>query len=185
MLAPASSQPVALAPVLQERAIPEPCRMLPAETGADASVHAAAPALGHDPAVPLPPAGDGADAPASMPLGCEDLFPDVPPAEPNYSFGLETDDLAGKRSVYLMTGVAQPRRPWFSSASAVPTVSYGDRSWVYRPVTGPSLAMGNVVSKAPGWGSTAPIGGVQLSDRLSPAGCCPRGNWVIRRCSGA
>nr|WP_244172912.1 fimbrial protein [Bordetella genomosp. 6] len=173
VLAPASSRPVAPAPVLQERAIPEPCRMLPAETGADASVHAAAPAVGHEPAVPLPAAD--ADVPASMPPGCEDLFPDVPPAEPNYAFGLETDDLTGNRSVYLMTGVAQPRRPWFSSVSAVPTVSYGDRSWVYRPVTGPSLAMGNLVSKAPGWGSTAPIGGVQLSDRLAPGGLLPEG----------
>jgi len=90
----------------------------------------------------------------------------VPPDEampPAYAFEPRRAELRVGGPVTLMTGVAQPRRPWFSSVSSQDGLVYGDRSWTYRASSGPSLSLGNVTPGAPAWSAAAPIAGLQFA----------------------
>jgi len=174
VLSPVQPQPVAPASQLDAYALPpepDPCL---AVTSPDADAAAAPPAAAPGEGLQVqdtPPLGlDAAPtAPAAAPaIECASPFPaayDTTPNSAAYSFDIDAADLAAARPVGGM-GITAPRARWFSAVSSVPTSSYSGRSWRYTPdVGGPSLGVGNITSAAPSWGSSAPIGGIQLSER--------------------
>src|SRR5690606_39632838 len=87
---------------------------------------------------------------APLPVQCANLFPDVPPVPPQqYDFGLETRDPVPSGSVMVVTGVAQPASPWFSTLSSQQGFAFSGGRWVYRDTAGPSLAVGHLTAHAP------------------------------------
>jgi hypothetical protein len=165
---------------------PLPCDMRPSEGLTDASVQddaspqislaseADASAL-DSPASPgdvalsnnaLPPDADPPSEarPAALPIECAHVFPDIPPAPvQSYSFGLETADRALHEPVVIVTQRRATTHAWFSSVGSQHGFSYSGGGWTYRDTVGPTVALGNLTANAPVWGSTAPIGGLQLS----------------------
>ncbi|MCJ9708501.1 fimbrial protein [Bordetella hinzii] len=119
---------------------------------------------------PPAPAGLEAAPGQAAPGDCQRPFPDyeVPQLSPSYALDLERNELARTRPV-LNQGVVLPRPRWFSAINARPTLSYGDRNWLYRSPEGPSVGIGNLTANAPAWGGSAPLGGVQVSDQFDSA----------------
>ncbi|ANY18412.1 fimbrial protein [Bordetella pseudohinzii] len=119
-----------------------------------------------------PPAPPGLEAAPGQeaPGGCQRPFPDyeVPQVSPSYALDLERNELARTRPV-LNQSVILPRPRLFSAINARPSLSYGDRNWLYRSAEGPSVGIGNLTAKAPAWGASAPLGGVQVSDQFDSA----------------
>ncbi|MBO1112491.1 fimbrial protein [Bordetella petrii] len=186
VLAPAQPLPVAPAALSESRELdldPMPCRLTPAEGLTDASLQ---PPAGLADAAQRPPGPDATgtiDAPidagtaaAALPIQCANLFPDVAPVPPqDYAFGLETRDPVPYGSVMVVTGVAQPANPWFSSVGSQQGFSYGGGRWTYRDTAGPTVALGNLTANAPIWGSAVPIGGLQVADWAGGAQQVPQG----------
>ena len=164
---------------------PDPCAAL---------ASTAEPALPDGMSASAPP-GEGLQPQATPPLGldagsappdagvaanpevlCASPYPDYPVAQSSaaYSFDLEAAELAASRPTGG-TGIAPQRRRWFSAVSSVPSTSYTGQNWRYTPSVGagPSVGLGNVTSLAPSWGSSAPIGGIQLSERATGAALKP------------
>ncbi|WP_370519992.1 fimbrial protein [Bordetella sp. 15P40C-2] len=106
-----------------------------------------------------------ADAqPAPLPVECAHVFPDVSPTPPQtYSFGLETSDAGLHEPVVIVTQTRSTTHAWFSTVGSQYGFSYNGGGWTYRDTVGPTVALGNLTANAPVWGSTAPIGGLQLS----------------------
>src|SRR5690606_10525367 len=173
VLAPAQPIPVTPATLAPSRELdfdPAPCGLRPAEGLTDASVQSGAEA----PADPAP-----------LPIQCANVFPDVPPvAAQNYSFGLETLDPVPGGSVMVVTGVAQPAHPWFSSVGSQQGFAYSGGRWIYRDTAGPTVALGNLTANAPIWGSTVPIGGLQVSDWHGGAQAVPEGRLAYSSALG-
>ncbi|WP_447981102.1 fimbrial protein [Achromobacter kerstersii] len=153
-----------------------------AEVGA-AEVGAAQ--VGAAQAGPAPGQATANGAAGSSPLGCE-LTASAPTADsaaapeetpPDYDFALDTGDIP-RIPVVVISGVSRPSRPWFASVSGQDGLRYaGDRSWVYRNTTGPSLTVGNINANAPVWGSSAPVGGLQIANWAGSSATVPEGSF--------
>ncbi|MNV41632.1 hypothetical protein D3C71_1332730 [compost metagenome] len=112
-----------------------------------------------------------------IPLECENTPAAVVEDTPDYSFALEDGDIP-RVPVVVISGVSRPTRPWFASVSGQDGLRYGgDRNWVYRNTAGPSLTVGNINANAPVWGSSAPVGGVQISNWAGSAATVPEGSF--------
>ncbi|MGE8641385.1 MAG: fimbrial protein, partial [Achromobacter sp.] len=178
VLSPVQPIPVRPAPSIDSRAVPldpSPCDLQVAEPAMDTSVQGV-----EDGAAELIPGigsslSGAADAP---PLGCEQAA--AAPAEestPDYSFGLEDGDLP-RVPVVVISGVSRPTRPWFASVSGQDGLRYGgDRHWVYRNTAGPSVTVGNINANAPAWGSSAPVGGLQIANWAGSSATVPEGSF--------
>ena len=124
-------------------------------------------------------------AAGSSPLGCE-LTASAPTADsaaapeetpPDYDFALDTGDIP-RIPVVVISGVSRPSRPWFASVSGQDGLRYaGDRNWVYRNTTGPSVTVGNINANAPVWGSSAPVGGLQIANWAGSSATVPEGSF--------
>lgn len=152
--------PIQLLPVVPDGSVPftelpldpTPCDMPPTEVLSDAS-------LIEDPSAPMSDTYE-----ASLPAECAKAFPDIlPPPEQPHFFGLEASDAAANGPVVIVTRNSTSMHPWFSAVGSQQGFSYGEGRWMYREAAGPSVALGNLTSSAPVWGSTVPIGGLQLS----------------------
>ncbi len=153
---------------------PSPCDLQTSEPAMDTSV-----AGGNADADVIPGTGStlSGDAAAS-PLGCEPPQAAAAPADtPGYSFDLESGDVP-RVPVVVISGVSRPSRPWFASVSGQDGLRYGgDRNWVYRNTTGPSFSVGNINANAPTWGSSAPVGGLQISNLPSTTAPLAEGSF--------
>ncbi|MGE8590177.1 MAG: fimbrial protein, partial [Alcaligenes sp.] len=118
--------------------------------------------------------GSGED----IPLECDNAPAAVAEeSTPDYSFALEDSDIP-RVPVVVISGVSRPSRPWFASVSGQDGLRYGgDRNWVYRNTSGPSLSVGNINANAPVWGSSAPVGGLQISNWAGSAATVPEGSF--------
>jgi hypothetical protein len=118
--------------------------------------------------------GSGED----VPLECDNAPAAVAEeSTPDYSFALEDSDIP-RVPVVVISGVSRPSRPWFASVSGQDGLRYGgDRNWVYRNTSGPSLSVGNINANAPVWGSSAPVGGLQISNWAGSAATVPEGSF--------
>lgn len=153
-----------------------------AEVGA-AEVGAAE--VGAAQAGPAPGEATANGAAGSSPLGCE-LTASAPTADsaaapeetpPDYDFALDTGDIP-RIPVVVISGVSRPSRPWFASVSGQDGLRYaGDRNWVYRNTTGPSVTVGNINANAPVWGSSAPVGGLQIANWAGSSATVPEGSF--------
>jgi len=124
-------------------------------------------------------------AAGSSPLGCE-LTASAPTADsaaapeetpPDYDFALDTGDIP-RIPVVVISGVSRPSRPWFASVSGQDGLRYaGDRNWVYRNTTGPSVTVGNINANAPVWGSSAPVGGLKIANWAESSATVPEGSF--------
>lgn len=94
---------------------------------------------------------------------CMERVADTAPssAQP-YAFGLEEKERNAVEVVIVNSGRTS-MHPWFSAVGSQSGFAYSGGRWVYRDVVGPAVALGNVTSNAPLWGSGVPIGGLQLS----------------------
>ncbi len=178
VLSPVQPIPVRPAPSMESRAVPldpSPCDMQTMEPALDTSVHGA---QAGDAADPIPGTGlalSGGTQPAG-PLDCGVLASPEESA-PDYSFALEDGDLP-RIPVVMISGVSRSTRPWFASAGSQEGLRYGgDRNWVYRNTSGPSVAVGNVNARAPAWGSSAPVGGLQISNWGGSGATAPEGRF--------
>lgn len=119
---------------------------------------------------PPSPAGLQAIEGQEAPGDCARAYPEyaIPEADPGYALGLSQTQLSASRPV-LAQSVVPPRKRWFSTVNARPDVTYGDRNWLYKPSEGPTVGLGNLTASAPTWGSSAPIGGFQVSDQFDSA----------------
>ena len=165
VLAPVQPIPVRPAPSMASRAVPldpTPCDLQISEPAMDTSV-----AGGGAEAIPGTGSTLSGDA-ATGPLACDDTQAATAPTDaPSYSFDLESGDIP-RVPVVVISGVSRPSRPWFASVSGQDGLRYGgDRNWIYRNTGGPSFAVGNISANAPTWGSSAPVGGLQISNLQS------------------
>lgn len=170
--------PVRPAPSMESRAVPldpAPCEMQTMEPALDTSVRG----TGASEADLIPGTGLGlsGDAqPAPVPLDCGMLATPEEPT-PDYVFALQDGDLP-RVPVVVISGVSRASRPWFASASSQEGLRYGgNRNWVYRNTSGPSVAVGNVDARAPAWGSSAPVGGLQISNWAGSGATAPEGSF--------
>lgn len=134
---------------------------------------------------PAPGQATANGAAGSSPLGCE-LTASAPTADsaaapeetpPDYDFALDTGDIP-RIPVVVISGVSRPSRPWFASVSGQDGLRYaGDRNWVYRNTTGPSVTVGNINANAPVWGSSAPVGGLQIANWAGSSATVPEGSF--------
>ncbi|EHK67849.1 hypothetical protein [Achromobacter arsenitoxydans] len=180
ILSPVQPFPVRPAPSLDAQAVPldpTPCDLHGTEPAMDTSVQGG----GDDPEadfIPgLGPALSGGGAPP--PLSCDPLAtPAVPEdAPPDYSFALEDGDIP-RVPVVVISGVSRPSRPWFASVSGQDGLLYGgNRNWVYRNTSGPSVTVGNVNPNSPAWGTGAPVGGLQISNWAGTSPTVPEGSF--------
>ncbi|MEB6661884.1 fimbrial protein [Achromobacter ruhlandii] len=177
VLSPVQPVPVRPAPSMASRAVPldpSPCDLQTSEPAMDTSV-----AGGNADADVIPGTGStlSGDAAAS-PLGCEPPQAAAAQADtPDYSFDLESGDVP-RVPVVVISGVSRPSRPWFASVSGQDGLRYGgDRNWVYRNTTGPSFSVGNINANAPTWGSSAPVGGLQISNLPSTTAPLAEGSF--------
>lgn len=195
VLAPVQPLPVTPATVSESRELdldPAPCQLGPTEGLTDASLQpaeglpdAALRPRGPDATGTIDAPVDAGTAAAALPIQCANLFPDVASVPPqNYTFGLETQDPVPHGSVMVMTGVAQTANPWFSSVSPQQGFAYGGGRWTYRDTAGPVLALGNLTANAPIWGSTVPIGGLQVSDWAGGTQAVPAGRLAYSSAVG-
>lgn len=175
VLAPVQPVPVRPAPSLESRAVPldpTPCDMQTAEPAMDTSV------TGGNDAELIPGTGSTLSGDASAgPLGCAPGQATTPSDTPEYSFDLESGDIP-RAPVVVISGVSRPTHPWFASVSGQDRLRYGgDRNWVYRNTTGPSFSVGNINANAPTWGSSAPVGGLQISNLSSATAPLAEGSF--------
>ncbi|WP_255593896.1 fimbrial protein [Achromobacter sp. ES-001] len=189
VLSPVQPIPVRPAPSIESRAVPlgpPPCGLRAAEPALDTSVQGTEDS--GDEAIPGLNTGlsQGMEGGA---LACDDQVagaadgnaPDDSGTSdsgvPDYSFALEESDIP-RIPVVVISGVSRPTRPWFSSVSGQDGLRYGgDRNWVYRNTAGPSLTVGNINANAPAWGSTAPVGGLQIANWAGSAATVPEGSF--------
>lgn len=153
---------------------PLPCGLQAAEPAMDTSVQGTddSPEEGFIPGTGPALSGDAQPAP----LACDPIAEDAVPEDsaPDYSFALEDGDIP----VVVISGVSRPSRPWFASASGQDGLRYGgNRNWVYRNTSGPSVTVGNVSAYAPTWGSGAPLGGFQISNSAGTSATLPEGSF--------
>lgn len=184
VLSPVQPIPVRPAPSIASRAVPlDPplCGLEVAEPAMDTSVRGGeedseGAGWGGDviPGLGSSLSGSGED----IPLECENTPAAVAEdSTPDYSFALEDSDIP-RVPVVVISGVSRPTRPWFASVSGQDGLRYGgDRNWVYRNTAGPSLTVGNINANAPVWGSSAPVGGVQISNWAGSAATVPEGSF--------
>ncbi|MBO1016287.1 fimbrial protein [Achromobacter sp. SD115] len=171
-------QPIPVRPAasMESRAVPldpSPCDMQTMEPALDTSVHGPADAD----LIPGTGLGLSGDAqPAPVPLDCG-VLATPEEAAPDYSFVLQDGDLP-RVPVVMISGVSRASRPWFASANSQDGLRYGgSRNWVYRNTSGPSVAVGNIDSRAPAWGSSAPVGGLQISNWAGSGATAPEGSF--------
>jgi len=204
VLSPVQPIPVRPAPSIDARAVPldpAPCDLMVAEPAMDTSVQGAGNSGDADPIPGLGPSLNGAvesrasparatesgasetGATESSPLGCEltASAPATAPAPeetpPDYDFALDTGDIP-RIPVVVISGVSRPSRPWFASVSGQDGLRYaGDRNWVYRNTSGPSVTVGNINANAPVWGSSAPVGGLQIANWAGSSATVPEGSF--------
>jgi hypothetical protein len=182
-LSPVQPVPVRPAPSFDNRAVPldpTPCDLRPAEPGQDSAVQpppgqapedgAAIPGLGAS----LSGDGSGDAAPPAAPLGCGQEAPPEPP--PEYALDLESADIP-RGPVMVYSGVSRRSRAWFSSVGGQGGLRYGDQNWIYRDTSGPAVAVGNLNTNAPFWGSAAPVGGLQISNWTGSGAALPEGRF--------
>lgn len=179
VLSPVQPIPVRPAPSIASRAVPlDPplCGMEVAEPAMDTSVRGGedeGESSGLIPGLGSSLSGSSED----IPLECENTPAAVVEDTPDYSFALEDGDIP-RVPVVVISGVSRPTRPWFASVSGQDGLRYGgDRNWVYRNTAGPSLTVGNINANAPVWGSSAPVGGVQISNWAGSAATVPEGSF--------
>jgi len=184
VLSPVQPIPVRPAPSIASRAVPlDPplCGLEVAEPAMDTSVRGGeedseGAGWGADviPGLGSSLSGSGED----IPLECENTPAAVAEdSTPDYSFALEDSDIP-RVPVVVISGVSRPTRPWFASVSGQDGLRYGgDRNWVYRNTSGPSLTVGNINANSPVWGSSAPVGGVQISNWAGSAATVPEGSF--------
>ncbi|MGE8617063.1 MAG: fimbrial protein [Achromobacter spanius] len=179
VLSPVQPIPVRPAPSIASRAVPlDPplCGMEVAEPAMDTSVRGGedeGESSGLIPGLGSSLSGSSED----IPLECENTPAAVVEDTPDYSFALEDSDIP-RVPVVVISGVSRPTRPWFASVSGQDGLRYGgDRNWVYRNTAGPSLTVGNINANAPVWGSSAPVGGVQISNWAGSAATVPEGSF--------
>ncbi|WP_315139753.1 fimbrial protein [Achromobacter marplatensis] len=178
VLSPVQPIPVRPAPSIDSRAVPldpSPCDLQVAEPAMDTSVQG----VEDSGAERIPGIGTSLSGAAEAPpLGCEQAA--AAPAEestPDYSFALEDGDLP-RVPVVVISGVSRPTRPWFASVSGQDGLRYGgDRNWVYRNTAGPSVTVGNINANAPAWGSSAPVGGLQIANWAGSSATVPEGSF--------
>ncbi|WP_157055478.1 fimbrial protein [Achromobacter spanius] len=178
VLSPVQPIPVRPAPSIAARAVPlDPplCGLEAAEPALDTSVRGGE----DDGSDVIPGLGTGLSG------GAEGLTQEcqTPPTAivedsmPDYSFALEDSDIP-RVPVVVISGVSRPTRPWFASVSGQDGLRYGgDRNWVYRNTAGPSLTVGNINANAPVWGSSAPVGGLQIANWAGSAATVPEGSF--------
>ncbi|WP_447922684.1 fimbrial protein [Achromobacter aegrifaciens] len=178
VLSPVQPIPVRPGPSLESRAVPldpSPCDMQTMEPALDTSVHATPASDASDP-IPGTGLALSGDALPAAPLDCGVLAAPQE-AAPDYSFALEDGDLA-RVPVIVISGVSRASRPWFASAGSQDSLRYGgNRNWVYRNTSGPSVAVGNIDARAPAWGSGAPVGGLQISNWAGSGATAPEGSF--------
>ncbi|MBB1628090.1 fimbrial protein [Achromobacter sp. UMC71] len=174
VLSPVQPVPVRPAPSIESRAVPldpSPCDLQSAEPALDTSVAGTA-----SDADVIPGTGSTLSGSSDGALGCapaEAAAPDFP----EYALGLESGDIP-RAPVVVMSGVSRPSRPWFASVSGQDGLRYGgDRNWVYRNTSGPTVAVGNISANAPAWGSSAPVGGLQISNWQGSGATLPEGSF--------
>lgn len=179
VLSPVQPIPVRPAPSIASRAVPlDPplCGLEVAEPAMDTSVRGGedeGESSGLIPGLGSSLSGSSED----IPLECENTPAAVVEDTPDYSFALEDSDIP-RVPVVVISGVSRPTRPWFASVSGQDGLRYGgDRNWVYRNTAGPSLTVGNINANAPVWGSSAPVGGVQISNWAGSAATVPEGSF--------
>lgn len=177
VLSPVQPIPVRPAPSIDARAVPldpSPCDLQAAEPAMDTSVQGA-----DDSGEAFIP-GTGASlsgAAETPPLGCGQPAAPAEENRPDYSFALEDSDLP-RVPVVVISGVSRPTRPWFASVSGQDGLRYGgDRNWVYRNAAGPSVVVGNINANAPAWGSSAPVGGLQIANWAGSSSTVPEGSF--------
>jgi len=176
ILSPVQPMPVRPAASMSSRAVPldpSPCDMQTMEPALDTSVHG----TGDADLIPGTGLGLSGDAqPAPVPQDCTVLATPDEPA-PDYSLALQDGDLP-RIPVVMISGVSRASRPWFASASSQEGLRYGgNRNWVYRNTSGPSVAVGNIDARAPAWGSGAPVGGLQISNWAGSGATVPEGSF--------
>ncbi|CAB3817274.1 fimbrial protein [Achromobacter sp. K91] len=176
ILSPVQPMPVRPAASMASRAVPldpSPCDMQTMEPALDTSVHS----TGDTDLIPGTGLGLSGDAqPAPVPQDCTVLATPEDPA-PDYSLTLQDGDLP-RIPVVMISGVSRASRPWFASASSQDGLRYGgNRNWVYRNTSGPSVAVGNIDARAPAWGSGAPVGGLQISNWAGSGATAPEGSF--------
>ncbi|MGE8660015.1 MAG: fimbrial protein [Achromobacter sp.] len=176
-LSPVQPVPVRPAPSMASRAVPldpAPCDLQTSEPAIDTNVAGSGPAAEVIPGTGSSLAGDAATAP----LGCDAPQSATAPADsPDYALDLESGDIP-RVPVVVISGVSRPSRPWFASVSGQDGLRYGgDRNWVYRSTGGPSFAVGNINANAPTWGSSAPVGGLQISNLHSTTAPLTEGSF--------
>ena len=204
VLSPVQPIPVRPAPSIDARAVPldpAPCDLMVAEPAMDTSVQGAGNSGDADPIPGLGPSLNGAvesrasparatesgasetGATESSPLGCEltasapATAPTPEDTPPDYDFALDTGDIP-RIPVVVISGVSRPSRPWFASVSGQDGLRYaGDRNWVYRNTSGPSVTVGNINANAPVWGSSAPVGGLQIANWAGSSATVPEGSF--------
>ncbi|MBB1597932.1 fimbrial protein [Achromobacter sp. UMC46] len=177
VLSPVQAIPVRPAPSI-DAAVPldpSPCDLQAAEPGMDTSVQGAA---DDSAAEQIPGIGSSLSGAAdASPLGCEQATAPAEESTPDYSFALEDGDLS-RIPVVVISGVSRPTRPWFASVSGQDGLRYGgDRNWVYRNTIGPSVTVGNINANAPAWGSSAPVGGLQIANWAGSSATVPEGSF--------
>lgn len=188
VLSPVQPMPVRPAPSMESRAVPlgpPPCGLRATEPAMDTSVQGGADSA----PVAIPGLNTGlSEGMEGGPLACEDQVAGAAESAvsdasspddifPNYSFALEDSDIP-RVPVVVISGVSRPTRPWFASVSGQDGLRYGgDRNWVYRNTAGPSLTVGNINANAPAWGSTAPVGGLQIANWAGSAATVPEGSF--------
>ncbi|AZS77947.1 fimbrial protein [Achromobacter sp. MY14] len=178
VLSPVQPIPVRPAPSIAARAVPlDPplCGLEAAEPALDTSVRGGE----DDGSDVIPGLGTGLSG------GAQGMTPEcqtqptaiVEDSMPDYSFALEDSDIP-RVPVVVISGVSRPTRPWFASVSGQDGLRYGgDRNWVYRNTAGPSLTVGNINANAPVWGSSAPVGGLQIANWAGSAATVPEGSF--------
>ncbi len=175
-LSPVQPVPVRPAPSIESRAVPldpSPCDLQTAEPGMDTSVAGTAADIDVIPGTGSTLSGDGAGTSALNCGAAETAAPD----SPSYALDLESGDIP-RVPVVVISGVSRPSRPWFSSVSGQDGLRYGgDRNWVYRNTSGPTVAVGNISANAPAWGSSAPVGGLQISNWQGSGATLPEGSF--------
>ncbi|WP_371321306.1 fimbrial protein [Achromobacter seleniivolatilans] len=177
VLSPVQPLPVRPAPSIESRAVPldpAPCDLQAAEPAIDTSLQGTE----NSAADLIPGTGVALSGSAdSAPLGCEQAASQAEEPAPDYDFALENGDLP-RVPVVVISGVSRPTRPWFASVSGQDGLRYGgSRNWVYRNTAGPSVSIGNITANAPTWGSSAPVGGLQISNWAGSGATVPEGSF--------
>lgn len=164
VLAPAVPMPVEIAAPLSP---PVPLDSVECPASADTTVHPNIEdvAGADDAATALPPGGMPCVEPSQIPQDDATTY--------DFSLG-EIVRLVGG-PVMIMSGISSAPTPLFSSLKSLEGGSFQDGSYIYRHSDGPTVAVGNVSTKAPAWASSAEIGGVQVSNWLGNERTIPEG----------